>query len=209
VKIVILDHNCDLMVERADTVYRNPEAAKFVCGTGFHWYGEDHFEHVQQLHDAWPDKQLLFTEGCQEGGPHHGSWELGERYGRSNINDLNRWTAGWIEWKLLLNEQGGPNHVGNLCSAPLLASAGDDVVQAQSSYWYLGHFVRFIRPGAQRVLCAAPLQPLECTAYVNADGSVTVVAMNRTEETLRFALRLDDASFECELPPRAVVTILA
>ncbi|MDZ4240091.1 MAG: glucosylceramidase, partial [Hydrogenophaga sp.] len=72
VRIVIWDHNRDLMVERAGTVYADPEAAKYVWGTGFHWYGEDHFDHVQLLHDAWPDKHLLFTEGCQEGGPHTG-----------------------------------------------------------------------------------------------------------------------------------------
>ena len=76
VKIVIWDHNRDLMVERASAVYADPEAARYVWGTGFHWYGEDHFDHVQQVHDAWPDKQLLFTEGCQEGGPHtaRGNW---------------------------------------------------------------------------------------------------------------------------------------
>ncbi|MCU0925869.1 MAG: glucosylceramidase, partial [Hydrogenophaga sp.] len=59
VKIVIWDHNRDLMVERAGTVYADAEASRYVWGTGFHWYGEDHFDHVQAVHDAWPDKQLL------------------------------------------------------------------------------------------------------------------------------------------------------
>lgn len=68
VRIVIWDHNRDLMVERARAVYSDPDAARYVWGTGFHWYGEDCFDHVQQVHDAWPAKQLLFTEGCQEGG---------------------------------------------------------------------------------------------------------------------------------------------
>ncbi len=126
VRIVIWDHNRDLMVERARTVYSDPDAARYVWGTGFHWYGEDCFDHVQQVHDAWPDKQLLFTEGCQEGGPHHGSWDLGERYARSMINDLNRWTVGWIDWNLLLDGQGGPNHVGNFCSAPIHTDASSD-----------------------------------------------------------------------------------
>ena len=62
VKIVIWDHNRDLMVERASVVFADPEAAAYVWGTGFHWYGPEDFDHVQQLHDAWPDKHLLFTE---------------------------------------------------------------------------------------------------------------------------------------------------
>jgi glucosylceramidase len=93
VKIVIWDHNRDELAARASVVYADAEAARYVWGAGFHWYVEDHFDQVQLTHDAWPDKQLLFTEGCQEGGPHIGSWDLGERYARSMINDLNRWTG--------------------------------------------------------------------------------------------------------------------
>ncbi len=209
VRIVIWDHNRDLMVERANAVYSDPAAARYVWGTGFHWYGEDHFDHVQQVHDAWPDKQLLFTEGCQEGGPHHGSWELGERYARSMINDLNRWTVGWIDWNLVLDHQGGPNHVGNFCSAPIHTNASHDGFSLQSSYYYLGHFARFVRPGARRVLCTASGQDTEATAFRNIDGTVTIVVMNRTEQAQRFALRVDDTGCTAELPPRSIATYLA
>ena len=208
VRIVIWDHNRDLMVERAHTVYSDPAAARYVWGTGFHWYGEDCFDHVQQVHDAWPDKQLLFTEGCQEGGPHHGSWELGERYARSMINDLNRWTVGWIDWNLLLDHRGGPNHVGNFCSAQIHTNAAFDGYTLQSSYWYLGHFARFVRPGARRVLCTASRPELEATAFRNVDGSSAVVVMNRTEQSQRFALVIDDATSVMALPPRSITTYL-
>jgi glucosylceramidase len=209
VKIVVWDHNRDLMVERASVVYMDPDAAKFVWGTGFHWYGEDHFDHVQLLHDAWPDKQLLFTEGCQEGGPHAGAWELGERYARSMINDLNRWTVGWIDWNLLLDDSGGPNHVGNLCSAPMLADTATGRLLPQSSYFYIGHFARFVRPGARRLLCAATLQVLEASAFINPEGSVATVVMNRSETAQRFELVVGAGSAVVELPPRSIVTVLA
>jgi glucosylceramidase len=209
IKIVIWDHNRDHLVERASVAYSDPEAAKYVWGAGFHWYGEPHFEQVQLTHDAWPDKQLLFTEGCQEGGPHTGSWALGERYAHNIINDLNRWTVGWIDWNLLLDETGGPNHVGNLCSAPILVDTANDTLMHQSSYYYLGHFTRFIKPGAQRVLCAASRQDLESTAFVNPDGSVAVVVMNRTEQAIAFALRLGAETAATELPPHSIATYLA
>jgi glucosylceramidase len=206
VRIVIWDHNRDLMVERASVVYGDPEAAKYVWGTGFHWYGEDCFDHVQRVHDAWPDKHLLFTEGCQEGGPHTGSWALGERYARSMIQDLNHWTVGWIDWNLLLDDRGGPNHVGNLCSAPILADLGRDALAYQSSFYYIGHFARFIRPGARRVLCAATRGDLEVAAFVNPDGSTATVVMNRTEDAQRFALVIDGAAHVAELPARSIAT---
>ncbi len=206
--IVIWDHNRDLLVERASVVLSDPQAARYVWGTGFHWYGEDHFEQVQLLHDAWPDKQLLFTEGCQEGGPHAGSWDLGERYARSIINDLNRWTVGWIDWNLLLDDSGGPNHVGNYCSAPILADRASGQLMHQSSFYYLGHFSRYIQPGAQRVLCASSRQVLECTAFANPDGRLATVVMNRSEQPLRFDLIVDGQPWQAELPARAIATFL-
>ena len=208
IKIVIWDHNRDVMVERASVVYSDPEAAKYVWGTGFHWYGENHFDHVQLVHDAWPDKQLLFTEGCQEGGPHTGAWELGERYGLSMINDINRWTVGWIDWNLLLDDTGGPNHVGNLCSAPILADTAGDALLHQSSYWTLGHFARFVRPGARRVLCAASKQDLEATAFVNPDGSIATVVMNRSASAIQFALRVAGEDYATQIPARAMATFV-
>ncbi len=208
VRIVIWDHNRDLMVERASVVYGDEDAAKYVWGTGFHWYGADHFDHVQLVHDAWPDKQLLFTEGCQEGGPHAGSWALGERYAHSLINDLNRWTVGWIDWNLLLDEQGGPNHVGNFCSAPMLVDRASGTVSHQSSYWALGHFSRFVRPGAVRVLCAASCAHVEATAFLNPQGSVAVIASNRSEQSTALHLRIDGAGWRVDCPAHSLTTFV-
>ncbi|MBL8329454.1 MAG: glycoside hydrolase family 30 protein [Rubrivivax sp.] len=208
VRIVVWDHNRDVMVERASVIYGDARAAQYVWGTGFHWYGEEHFDHVQLVHDAWPDKQLLFTEGCQEGGVHHSRWTLGERYARALINDLNRWTVGWIDWNLLLDEQGGPNHVGNLCSAPVLADAASGMLHHQASFWTLGHFARFIAPGAQRVLCASTRQALEATAFVHDDGRTAVVALNREDRPMDIELVLDGLRWEAQLPPHAIASFV-
>jgi glucosylceramidase len=206
IRIVVWDHNRDQMVQRADVVYSDPEAAKYVWGCGFHWYVEDHFDHVGLLHDAYPDKQLLFTEGCQEGGPHLGEWAPAERYARSIISDLNHWTVGWIDWNLLLNETGGPNHVGNFCSAPMMADRERGELMPQASYDYLGHFSRFIHPGAQRVLCSASSEDLACTAAVNESGSVAVVVLNRSERAHRFVLRIDGLATVVSLPGRCIAS---
>jgi glucosylceramidase len=208
IRIVIWDHNRDFMVQRAATVLRDPEAAKYVWGTGFHWYGEDHFDHVRLLHDAWPDKKLLFTEGCQEGGSHRGSWAVGERYARSIIKDLNRWTVGWIDWNLALNLDGGPNHVNNLCSAPILIDAPNDRLEHQSSYFYIGHFSRFIKPGARRILCAATRTALECTAFISPENEIAAVVMNQLDETQEFQIQMADVAYQVDLPAHSIATYL-
>ena len=208
VKIIIWDHNRDLLVYRASVAYGDPEASKYIWGTGFHWYVNDKFENVQFHHDAWPDKKLLFTEGCQEGGPHTGEWPLGERYARSIIQDLNKWAVGWVDWNLLLDETGGPNHVGNMCSAPIIADTRHDELLFQSSYYYIGHFSRYIKPGAQRILCSTTRDDLEATAFINPGGSIAVVVMNRTELPFKFLLHNERWTAPTIAPPRSIATFV-
>ena len=51
-----------------------------------------------------------------------------------------------------------------------------------------------MRPGARRVLCAASRQDIEATAFRNVDGSAVVVLLNRTVQSQRLTLRIDDAA---------------
>jgi glucosylceramidase len=208
VKLMIWDHNRDLLVERAAVAYADPKASKYIWGTAYHWYGDDKFSNLQLHHDAWPDKKLLFSEGCQEGGPHTGDWKTGERYGHSMISDFNGWAVAWTDWNLLLDETGGPNHVNNLCGAPILADTEHNKVLFQSAYYYIGHFSRFVRPGAQRILCATNRESLEATAFLNPDKSVAVVVMNRTDDALKFALNTPEASAPFKAPAHSISTYL-
>jgi glucosylceramidase len=122
------------------------------------------------------------------------------------INDLNRWTVGWIDWNLLLDTTGGPNHVGNLCSAPVLADVERDALAFQSSYAAIGHFARFVRVGAQRVLCASNKEVLECAAFLNPDGVVATVVLNRSEQSQAFDICTGTHTWSALLPPRSIAT---
>ncbi|MGZ4979738.1 MAG: glycoside hydrolase family 30 protein [Methylobacter sp.] len=208
VKVIVWDHNRDRLFERAKAVLDDPKAAHYVWGVGFHWYCGDHFDNVQLTHEAYPDKHLIFTEGCQECGPHLGSWDTGERYAHSMINDLNRWTEAWVDWNMVLDETGGPNHVNNFCSAPIIADTKAGEIRYQSSYYYIGHFSRFIRPGARRVACAKTLDSLEAIAFLNSDGAVAVVVLNRTEQAIDFVLKSEGLQAKTSIPARGIKTFL-
>jgi glucosylceramidase len=74
-----------------------------------------------------------------------------ERYGRSMINDFSNGSVAWTDWNILLDQNGGPNHVGNFCFAPLHADTVTDELIYTPSYYYIGHFSKFIRPNAKRI----------------------------------------------------------
>ena len=207
-KVIIWDHNRDVMVERARTVLSDPDAAKYVWGTGFHWYCGDHFDNVQKVHDEFPDKQLIFTEGCQEGGPHIGSWDLGERYATSIINDLNRWTVAWVDWNLILNEQGGPNHVGNYCSAPIIVDTRSKDLLYQSSYYYIGHFSRFILPGDKIINSKNTNDKIDVLSSINDQNIVNTVIQNKNESRVEVNYNRGKVNSVFSIPERSIVTVV-
>jgi glucosylceramidase len=207
-RIVVWDHNRDLLFHFAQTIYDDPQAAKFVWGAGFHWYVADDFANVQMVHDFYPDKKLLFTEGCVEGGAHRGDWSVGEKYAKSVINDLNHWAVGWIDWNLMLDVDGGPNHVQNFCSAPITGDVDADRLIYNNSYYYLGHFSRFIRPGASRVLCQTTGDQLMSTAFVNPDGVVAVVVLNLNDHAVPYSLAVKETGVEDMCPPHSIKTLV-
>lgn len=204
IRIVCWDHNRDHLYHRARTILSDPEAARYVWGSGFHWYMDDCFDNVQAVHDAFPDKGLLFTEGCQEGGPHPDEWSVAERYTRSILNDLRRWTNGWIDWNLALDTTGGPNHVNNLCSAPALVDPAAGTFEWQPSFHALGHFARAIPPGSRRILSVAAFDGLDHLAYRRPDGILALVVHNSGSRPLRWRLMTSESGAVIETPAGAL-----
>ncbi|WP_235048408.1 glycoside hydrolase family 30 protein [Arcticibacter svalbardensis] len=194
-KLIAWDHNRDQVYQRASTILNDPEAAKYVWGIGFHWYETwtgtaMNFENVKRVHEAFPDKNLMFTEGCVEkfSLDDVNNWRLGERYGNSLVNDFNSGTTGWTDWNILLDENGGPNHVGNFCFAPIHANLKTGNLIYTNSYYYLGHFSKFLQPGAKRIVSSSSRVNLQTTAFINPDGKIVVVVLNMSEEKLPYYL---------------------
>ena len=214
-KIVVWDHNRDLINQRANVIFEDPEASKYAWGIGFHWYenwvgGEPMFENLQKVKEAFPEKELLFTEGCNErfDSSKYEYWPNAERYGRSMINDFNAGTVGWTDWNILLNQEGGPNHVGNLCFAPVHADLNSGDLIYTPSYYYIGHFSKFIRPGAKRLSTVSSRSHLLSTSFINPDQSVATVVMNPTDNNIEYRLMVGTQESLQEIPAHGIQTLV-
>ncbi|HVM50763.1 MAG TPA: glycoside hydrolase family 30 protein [Candidatus Acidoferrum sp.] len=209
-KIIIWDHNRSLMYQRAKEVLDDPEAAKYVWGVGFHWYMGDYFENVKRVHEAYPQVNLLFTEACNY--PYDtlrtNDWQWAENYGKSMINDFNNGAVGWTDWNVLLDEQGGPNHVHNYCYAPVHGDTKSGEVYYLNSYYYIGHFSKFVRPGARRIIASSTMDQLLTTAFLNTDGKIAVVVMNLGEQAQPFCLWLAGKGAKATSPARSMMTLV-
>ncbi len=214
-KIVVWDHNRDLITDRANTIFEDPEASKYAWGIGFHWYetwtgGLPKYDNLKNINESFPSKNLLFTEGCQEGFDTEKLqfWPNAERYGNSMINDFNSGVVGWTDWNILLDERGGPNHVQNFCFAPIHANTKTGELIYTPTYYYIGHFSKFIEPGALRVSTSSSRSTIESTSFRNKDGKMVTVVMNKTDEKIAYKLIVGNSETLLQIEPRAMQSLL-
>lgn len=219
-KVLIYDHNKGLdnsgknqVKYYVDQTFSKGggDLKKYVWGFAFHWYGQtqtDPFTDMKVCHEAYPDMHLIHTEACAEGGPHPNDWGVGERYGHDIIGCLNHWTEGWIDWNIVLDSAGGPNHAHNLCSAPILVNTGSGEILYNPSYYYMMHISRFFRPGAVVLDTVSSDPKLEAVACKNPDGSHAVVVENRTESPVDYKINMGGKVIKPTIAAHSIQTFL-
>ncbi len=198
VKTLIWDHNKEGALDRAAEVMHEQRFADDVDGVAFHWYSGDHFEALRVVRDfIGPDKELIFTEGCEFFTGGSTWWELphAENYAHEIIGDFEAGANGILDWNILLDATGGPNHVGNFCDAPLMYDTVKRHLNVRLPFHYIGHFSRFIQPGAQRVLSTRYTADLETCCFANPDGTFALIVLNRTDADIDFDLAWSTAAF--------------
>jgi glucosylceramidase len=130
------------------------------------------------------------------------------RYTRDLIGGLNHHFVGWIDWNMVLNTRGGPNHARNYCLAPILVDSGRDQVYFTPLYYSIAHVSKFIRPGAQRIDLTGHNETFMATAFKNPDDSIAVVVFNLTEKDVFYSVNLDDRSIPIQIKGQALQTVI-
>lgn len=209
IQVCIWDHNKERAFERACEVL-DSETDKMVQGVAFHWYSGDHFDTVRLIREKFPDKKLVFSEGCVEYSRFGADDQLknAQMYAHDIIGNLNAGMNVSLDWNIILDETGGPNHVKNFCDAPVMCDTGKDTVEKKLSYTYIGQFSRYIQPGAKRIASSKYTDELEVTAFRNPDSSLTAVLLNRTGAALPVCLRLQGQAAQFVLPADSITTAL-
>ncbi len=217
-KIIFWDHNKERLVDRAKVMLSDPEAAKYVYGMGIHWYSGEHYTAMDIAHELYPNVPIYATEACVGFGTDSNFFPLsGEHYAHDIIGDLNHWVCGWTDWNMLLNEVGGPIHYDydgrrpfsmTCCEAPLIYNRNTKKLEYRSTYYYMGHFSKYIKRGARRIGSSSFNYNLEVAAFENPDGQKVIVLLNRKDKDFFFTLRTGDGIINVHIKPRSIQTLL-
>ncbi|MEL7472306.1 MAG: glycoside hydrolase family 30 beta sandwich domain-containing protein [Planctomycetota bacterium] len=134
------------------------------------------------------------------------------RYARNIIVSIDHWLTGWVDWNIVLDHHGGPNHVGNFCGAPIMIETASQDVYYTPIFHVLAQFSRTIRPGDQAVQTQTELgslnaDSLHACATINQRGLLSVQLLNTTKQPVEYALQIGDHFAEITIPANAVQTV--
>lgn len=241
-KIFFWDHNKERVVDRGLETLCNERSRAAFDGVAVHWYSGDHFGALDVFHHLFPEKMIIASEQCK--GRDELPWVSGEKYAHDIIGNMNNWVSAWVDWNMLLDECGGPDHwldeqlqwdsitkkreergveidwkdprfreildeegiwVGE---SPVMAFHDQDQIVYASSYYYIGHFSKFVQRGARRIGCSSYTQDVEITAFSNPDGTKVLVAMNTADEARKAVVRFHEEIADYELAPHSIVTFV-
>lgn len=208
IQIYIWDHNKERLFDRACSVITD-DTMDMVSGIAFHWYSGDHFDAVRLVKERFLDKHLTFSEGCIEYSRFDTNQiRNAQMYGHDMIGNFAAGMDGFIDWNICLDEQGGPNYVGNYCEAPIICDTKNGMLSYKLSFHYISHFSCYIKPGAKRIATTIYSDEIEQVAFLNPDGSVVVVIQNRSDVDKNVSLRMADKLIDMELTAESISTII-
>ncbi len=189
--IYIWDHNKERLYERAVAII-DEDTDIMIEGIAFHWYSGDHFDAVELAQERFPGKKLISSESCIEYSRFNGVNQLknAQLYAHDIIGNLNAGMNSFIDWNIVLDQNGGPNHASNFCEAPIICDTEKGTFNKRLSFYYIEHFSRFIRPGSIRIATTKFTSALEITAFKNIDNTLVIVILNKGENTIKSYIRL-------------------
>jgi glucosylceramidase len=203
-KIVLYDHNLDHPLYPL-SILRDPEAAKYIDGTGFHLYGGT-VDAMTQVHNEFPNKNLYFTE--QAVIEHSGSTEINisKPVARIIIGVSRNWSKNILLWNLAADPQKGPHTNDGGCAECVGAITIDgNNITREVAFYTLAHASKFVRPGSVRI-GSNNLDQLPNVAFKTPKGEKVLIVSNISGAPQTFSVRDHGKSFTTSLNAGSVAT---
>ena len=198
----------------------------------YEWYPEE----LSFVHNSFPQKKILHTEACIDAEVPHWQddlwywskeatdwgwdWAPEEdkylhpkyvpvfRYARDIIGGLNNWLVGWIDWNIVLDDKGGPNHANNWCVAPVIAKPETGEVYYTPLFYIMRHFSKFIRPGSKRIGVEHNNTELMITAFKNTTGEIIFTLLNQSNEDSDYSIEIAGRHYSGKIEGNCLQTLL-
>jgi glucosylceramidase len=171
----------------------------------------------EELYAWWQDDAWYWRKEATDWGwdwaPNpevdHPKYAPAFRYARDLVVGLGHWLSGWVDWNIVLDKRGGPNHVENFCLAPVMVDGETDTVYYTPLFHIMKQFSRNTRPGGQ-VLETTIEGPtgFVASSIRNPDGSIAVHVFNESGEDVEYALEIEGRTTTLQSPDASFQTVV-
>ena len=208
-KFLIWDHNKNNIVERVNDCLIKYNALNYADGIAFHWYTGSYFENLKEVNKTFPNKLLIHTEGCTGYSKFKPEDELfnAEMYASEILGDLNSGINAFIDWNLVLDYNGGPNHKKNYCNSPIMINKNKTGYIKTPTFYYIGQFSKYIKPGSKRICINNPYKNIQSTAFKNIDGTISVILFNKNDFNIEYDFCYKNYIFHDNLDSHTIVSL--
>ena len=76
------------------------------------------------------------------------------------------------------------------------------------SYFYIGHFSKFIRPKSKRISTSVSRSTIESTSFQNPDGKIVTVVMNKTNQNIDYKLIVGEYEARLSILPHSIQSLI-
>jgi glucosylceramidase len=201
-KVFVYDHNWDAATY-PQAVLSDPtiQASAQVAGTAWHGYGGTPGA-MTTIQNYFPAKGNYETE-------HSGGTFVTDQV-KSDFEEITQVTRNYgrayVKWSLALDQNLGPHDGGcGTCTPIVTVNNSTGAVTYGIEYYTMGHFSKFILPGAVRIY-SSNANGIISAAFLNLDGSKALVAFNDSASTQGFSVQWGTQSFAYTLPSLAGAT---
>lgn len=202
-KIIVYDHNCD-KPEYPLTILNDPKALPFVAGSAFHLYEGD-ISALSTVHDAYPKKDLYFTE--QYTGS-KSSFESDLKWSVKNvvIGSMRNWSVNALSWGLANDEYYKPFTPGgcSTCKGALMIDQAQNI-KREVGYYIIGHASKFVPEGSVRIGSNIS-NNLYNVAFRTPTGQIVLIVENDGTSTESFNVKYNQKQISTTLNAGAVAT---
>ncbi|MES2221260.1 MAG: glycoside hydrolase family 30 beta sandwich domain-containing protein [Acidobacteriota bacterium] len=203
-KILIYDHNPDV-TSYALSILKDPDASKYVDGSAWHLYGGS-ITALTKVHDAFPNKNIYFTEQSIGYGHNETSIDISEPVSDVVIGATRNWSKNVLLWNLAADPENGPHTNDGGCGSCIGAITLDgDKATLNVAYYVIAQASKFVPAGSVRV-DSNDVEQLANVAFRTPDGKMVLIVSNTGNFPTTFNVSYHGKAMTATLPEGDVAT---
>ncbi|MBE6158813.1 MAG: hypothetical protein E7159_03210 [Firmicutes bacterium] len=201
-KILLFDHNKEDIFNIFKYLYNDNNK---IAGLAMHYYSGKHYNNIRLIRKYYPNTLLVNSESCCGYSKYdEKSWiRDAEIISTEMISDFNNGLNMYLDWNILLDYYGGPNHKKNYCKSPIILNEDNSNYIKSPIYYYLYHISKHNIDS--NIIENSIYNDLLVLSTIK-DNRVVVTILNTSDDIKEYNLIIDNEYISDKINKHSIIT---